>query len=66
MDNKDDGLFYDSIYLYYHENGQLIDKGNYKDGLMHGLWEEYDENGTLKKTEIWEMGELINCKGNYC
>ena len=66
MDNKDDGLFYDGLYLYYHENGQLIDKGNYKDGLMYGLWEEYDENGTLKKTEIWEMGELINCKGNYC
>tara|TARA_B100001146_G_scaffold113557_1_gene100080 strand:+ start:594 stop:737 length:144 start_codon:yes stop_codon:yes gene_type:complete len=35
-DGKQDGLSEG-----YHENGQLMWKGNWKDGELDGLWEEY-------------------------
>ena len=43
----------------FHENGQLRSRGNYKDGKQEGVWERYDENGNLTKTEEWKDGELI-------
>lgn len=33
----------------WHENGQLFEKSNWKDGDRHGLWEWWYDNGQLKK-----------------
>tara|TARA_B100001146_G_scaffold113557_1_gene100081 strand:+ start:722 stop:874 length:153 start_codon:yes stop_codon:yes gene_type:complete len=43
------------------ENGQLKHKGNYKnykEGKKEGLWEYYDEEGNLTKTEEYKDGVL--------
>ena len=37
----------------YYENGQLLDKGNYKDGSRDGLWEYFNEDGALLRTETY-------------
>jgi antitoxin component YwqK of YwqJK toxin-antitoxin module len=31
----------------YYENGQLMYKGNYVNGIKHGYWESYHYNGKL-------------------
>ena len=43
----------------FHTNGQLKQKGNYKNGELHGLCEYFDEDGKLTKTESWENGKLV-------
>mgnify|MGYP001068377437 CR=1 FL=1 len=45
------------IGMIYHENGQLSQKGNYKDGKRVGLFEFYHENGQLKAMGIWKDGK---------
>jgi antitoxin component YwqK of YwqJK toxin-antitoxin module len=55
----------------YHENGQLKEEGEYRDGVEEGLWKTYHENGQLlqygeykngKKEGLWktyhENGQL--------
>jgi antitoxin component YwqK of YwqJK toxin-antitoxin module len=37
----------------YHENGQLMYKGAYKDGNKEGLWMWYHQNG-----ELWSKGNF--------
>ena len=37
----------------YHENGQLMYKGAYKDGNKEGLWTWYHQNG-----ELWSKGNF--------
>ena len=48
---------------YYHKNGQLWMKGNYKNNKAYGIWEEYYDSGQLnnkgnftnqKKDGFWE------------
>ena len=51
--------FSDGEHLYYHENGQLKTKMNYKDGKEEGEWFWYHENGKLYITQIWKDGEFI-------
>ena len=43
----------------FYENGQLSLKGNYKNNKCDGLWEHFDEEGNLTKSETWENGKLI-------
>lgn len=43
---------------YYFENGQLGEKGAYKDGKEDGLWELYYENGQLGEKGTYTDGEL--------
>ena len=43
----------------WYPNGQLKQKGNYKNGELHGHCEFFDEEGNLTKTETWENGKLI-------
>ena len=43
----------------YHDNGQLEEKGNWKDGKLEGLSEFYDEEGNLTKTEERKDGKRI-------
>lgn len=56
---KKDGL--DELYL---DNGQLFIKQNYKDGVLHGLSEFFDDSGQLKSTRCWQMGKLAGVP--YC
>ena len=34
-------------------------KGNDKDGKRDGLWEYFNTDGTLEKTETYKDGELV-------
>ena len=43
----------------YHDNGQLLSRGNFIDGKLNGLGEIFDENGNLTKTETYRDGELV-------
>jgi antitoxin component YwqK of YwqJK toxin-antitoxin module len=43
----------------FHENGQLLERKNYKDGEYKGLWEFFDEEGNLTKTETYRNGERV-------
>jgi hypothetical protein len=45
--SKNDGGEKHGLYESYHENGQLVGKGNYKDGKQNGLAESYLKNGLL-------------------
>jgi antitoxin component YwqK of YwqJK toxin-antitoxin module len=38
---------YDGAYILSHNNGQVRINGNYKNGLRHGKWVEYYENGNI-------------------
>ena len=39
----------------YHDNGQLLAKGNYKNGKTEGPWVEYHKNG-----QLWNKGTFKN------
>jgi antitoxin component YwqK of YwqJK toxin-antitoxin module len=43
----------------YHPNGELREKGMILNGEQTGLWEYFDEEGNLTKTEEYKDGELI-------
>ena len=45
----------DGYWEFYHENGGLKSKGNYKDGLKVGVWEHFYENGNTK--DLWDYGD---------
>ena len=65
--NYTDGKL-DGLYQKYHLNGQLEMIGNYiiwyRINVRDGLWEYFNEDGSLKKTETWKDGERINCEGD--
>ena len=42
----------------YFENGELQYRRNFKDGKHEGLWESFDEEGNLTKTEEYKDGVL--------
>jgi antitoxin component YwqK of YwqJK toxin-antitoxin module len=46
-------------YLLKHANGRVHIKGTYQNGLKHGVWFEYEENGMLQKKEKWKRGEML-------
>ena len=41
----------DGLVEEFYENGQLKNRTNYRDWKQHGLWEYFDEDGNLTKTE---------------
>ena len=43
----------------YYENGQLRERGNYKDGEGEGEWIVYDENGQIADISIYIDGEWV-------
>ena len=43
-------------YTLYYKEGQLKEKGNFKDGLKNGLWEYYQLNGDLQIKETYRDG----------
>ena len=50
--------------IYYYSNGNIKEKGKWKDGKQHGEWVYYDENGNITQTGNWkdgiQDGEWIN------
>ena len=55
---KSDGGKKHGLQEWYHENGQLSLRVNYKDGKEDGLEESYQENGQLWTKSNWKDGEL--------
>ena len=54
----------DGLVETFYKNGQFQLKGNLQDGKKDGLWEDFDTNGNLTKTETWENGELVETNSN--
>ena len=52
------------LYEEYHENGQLQERGNYKDGELDGLWEKYHENGELESKNCSRSSQPTDM--SYC
>ena len=50
------------IEVSYHENGQLWFKHNRKDGKRHGLYEKYEEDGTIKSgfPKCYQNGKKVD------
>mgnify|MGYP001199394226 CR=1 FL=1 len=63
-DLKKDGHYYHGPYETYYENGKLNVKGQLKDGEQDGIWEYFNDDGSLKRTETWNNGKKIG-KVNY-
>ena len=43
----------------YFENGKLYKIGKIKEGLMHGEWKYFDEEGKFVKSVIYDQGKEI-------
>ena len=49
----------DGLWEQYWDNGQLDNKGNYKDGKKDGLWEWYYPNGKRSRTSVVDLAQSI-------
>ena len=49
----------------YHNNGQLQEKGNFKDGKFDGLSESFHKNGQLEISSNWKDGKLNGLLEEY-
>lgn len=47
------------IYTDYHDNGNIREKGIYKNGKKNGVWEEWYENGQKKDSATYKNDEFI-------
>ena len=47
----------------YHDGHVLMSKGYYKNEKKDGIWEYYDNGGSLTLTEVYKEGELIEKEG---
>jgi antitoxin component YwqK of YwqJK toxin-antitoxin module len=52
----DTNLIADSTWLYFHENGKVAEKGNYKNGKRIGYWEFYSDKGKLIESGNYQEG----------
>jgi antitoxin component YwqK of YwqJK toxin-antitoxin module len=48
------------VSTYFYENGQVAQKGSFKDGKLHGSWVAYDENGKNIETPGYPDVDLTN------
>lgn len=46
--------------LVFHPNGNIWQKGNYENGLKHGIWIILKDNGSVEKEEQYSKGKLLN------
>ena len=46
-------------FISYHENGQIKEKGSYKNGEKHGIWWNYSKSGIRKLKEKYKNGVRI-------
>lgn len=56
IDERKDGDF---LFTNYHRNGKISAMGTFKNGTLHGILKEYDEQGKLISTETYENGVLV-------
>lgn len=48
----------EGLWMWYHQNGELWSKGNFKDGMFIGnLYESYYDNGQLMSKENYKDGK---------
>ena len=45
--------------------GFRIINGEFKDGMQHGIWELYDENGQLREYQEFKLGKLCGMQFHY-
>ena len=55
----------DGPYEDYHDNGQLFQKGTYKDGKLNGPYEEYYDNGQLEGKGTFKDGVMDGPSEGY-
>jgi antitoxin component YwqK of YwqJK toxin-antitoxin module len=48
------------IWQEFYEDGKLRNESNYKNGSLEGYHKEYDQNGALKLTLLYQEGKLIS------
>lgn len=54
------GKYHGQTKLYY-ETGRVKSMGNYEHAFHNGLWKNYDENGKLTSTDLYDKnGQLVN------
>lgn len=47
------------VTTYYYENGQIAQKGSFKDGKLQGDWVAYDESGRKTAMGYYENGKKV-------
>jgi len=52
-----DGKLLNGTNIETYKSGQLKEKGNFKNGLKHGAWKSWQENGLLLYSESWRNGK---------
>ena len=53
------------VYEWFHENGQVKKRINYRDGVVDGLVEWFSENGQLELKGNWKNGEPDGVREGY-
>lgn len=54
----------DGVWLEFYEGTKVEKEVNYKDGLFHGYYKEYNENGILTLTLLYDNGILVKNENN--
>jgi len=49
-------------FVNYHENGQLKERGYFKNGKEDGMWEGFEENGQIEFTSYYINGKKVKRK----
>ena len=49
----------DGWFQSWYENGQVHEKGEYKEDLKNGEWTEYAEDGSIISSEKYQKGKLL-------
>lgn len=47
------------IFTYYHQNGKVESKGEFRDGSKFGLWERYDFEGNERPEKIYATLQMM-------
>ncbi|TAJ09147.1 hypothetical protein DMA11_20630 [Marinilabiliaceae bacterium JC017] len=67
--NRSKGYFIgkplDQLYVKHTREGMLLEKGNFKTGLKHGIWQEWYLNGEIKSQAKWRNGMGVGKKNQY-
>lgn len=50
---------------YYYPENSLLQKGCFKKGLKHGIWNHWDVSGILKEKAEWKNGKLVRSRYLY-
>ena len=57
-----DGLMHGKMTIYYEVSGEVYLKATFDNGKEDGNWKYYNEDGTLRKEEIYKNDSLIETK----